>query len=180
VCHRAEADVVVEQGNHELRSSVLTVAPGLHPIVIFHAPLRSWAQLQNKVVKGGAAYARNRELPAAAGESWRRLYELHAQGGLRAWYDAQVPDDRARRQGVEEGRFILDRRLTHFFATRARREPPFHDPSPAPAVVVEPAAPHGAAVDRAGVDRLARSLVRPVVRASRRWLHRIRGTRTRR
>jgi glycosyl transferase family 2 len=178
VCHRADADVVVEQGNHELRGSALAVAPGLQPIVIFHAPLRSWPQLENKVVKGGAAYARNRELPGAVGDAWRSLYDLHAQGGLRGWYDAQVPDDRARRQGVEEGRFILDRRLAHFLATRARREPPFCDSSPAPAIVVDHALDR-AVVDRAAVGPRGKAQVRSVARVSRRWLGRVRGLRAR-
>jgi len=165
VCHRGEPDVVVEQGNHELRVSALTPAPGLHPIVIFHAPLRSWSQLENKMVKGGAAYARNRELPATVGDAWRSLHDLHASGGLREWYDAQVPDDRARRRGIEEGRFILDRRLAHFLATRARREPPFRDPSP----------PAAAPADPARADPHAR----PAARTSRRWLGRMRAMRTR-
>ena len=178
VCHRAEADVVVEQGNHELRVSASLVAPGLHPIVIFHAPLRTWPQLENKMVKGGAAYARNRELPADVGDAWRSLHDLHAQGGLREWYDAQVPDARARAQGIEEGRFVLDRRLAHFFATRARREPPFCDPSPAAAVVVDHAAVEHAAVEHAAAAR--RSYARSMTRASRRWLGRVRALRTRR
>jgi hypothetical protein len=183
VCHRAEADVVVEQGNHELRVSASVVAPGLHPIVIFHAPLRNWPQLENKMVKGGAAYARNRELHADVGDAWRSLHDLHARGGLREWYDAQVPDERARAQGIEEGRFVLDRRLAHFFATRARREPPFCDPSPAAAVVVD----HGVS-DHAGADHAAlghagaarSSHARSVALASRRWLGRVRALRTRR
>jgi hypothetical protein len=174
VCHRAEPDVVVEQGNHELRTSALVAAPALHPIVIFHAPLRSWPQLENKMVKGGAAYARNRELPPAVGDAWRSLYDLHAQGGLREWYDAQVPDDHTRRRGIEEGRFILDRRLAHFFATRARREPPFFDPSPAPATVVD-----RPVVDRPAVEPAVRPHMRSVARASRSWLGRIRRMRTR-
>jgi hypothetical protein len=176
VCHRAEAEVVVEQGNHELRQSALTIAPGLHPIVIFHAPLRSWPQLENKVKKGGAAYARNRDLPAATGDAWRSLYALHEQGGLREWYDAQVPDTEARRRGVEEGRFILDRRLAHFFAHRVRREPPFCDPPPAP---VEGAAVDRAVLDRAAGESAAPPHVRSMARAPRRWLGRIRAMRTR-
>jgi hypothetical protein len=178
VCHRAEADVVVEQGNHELRKSALTMAPALHPIVIFHAPLRSWPQLENKMVKGGAAYARNRELPPAVGDAWRSLYDLHARGGLREWYDAQVPDDRARRRGIEEGRFILDRRLAHFFTARARRRPPFFDPSPPAPDVVERATVDPAiepAVGQTGaVESPVRPHVRSMARASRRWLGRIR------
>jgi hypothetical protein len=130
VCHRAEADVTVEQGNHQLRTTRLTLAPGPHPIVIFHAPLRSWSQLDNKVAKGGAAYARNRELPAEIGDVWRDLYRLREAGGLSEWYDAQVPDVEARRRGVDEGRYIVDRRLAHFLGTRARRSPPFRDPAP--------------------------------------------------
>lgn len=188
VCHRAEADVVVEQGNHELRESALAVAPAVHPIVIFHAPLRSWPQLENKMVKGGAAYARNRELPPAVGDAWRSLYDLHARGGLREWYDAQVPDDRARRQGIEEGRFILDRRLAHFFAARVRRDPPFFDPPPRAAAGVDHAGADRAVVDRAGADRAGvepavaervRPHMRSVARASRRWLGRIRRMGTR-
>ena len=174
VCHRGDPDVVVEQGNHELRVSALTLAQGLHPIVIFHAPLRSWPQLENKMVKGGAAYARNRELPATVGDAWRNLYDLHTGGGLREWYDAQVPDDRTVRRGIEEGRLILDRRLAHFFATRVRREPPFGNPSP-PAALVDrsPVDPDG--LERDGIEPRARA----GARASRRWLGRIRALRTR-
>jgi len=171
VCHRAEADVVVEQGNHELRTSALAVAPALHPIVIFHAPLRSWPQLENKVVKGGAAYARNRDLSPSVGDAWRSLYDLHARGGLRAWYDAQVPDGSARRRGIDEGRFILDRRLAHFFTARARREPPFFDASAPRSSVVDHA------VRPAGGERRARPHTGSVTRAPRRWLGRIRRMR---
>jgi hypothetical protein len=182
VCHRADPDVVVEQGNHELRTSNLTVAPGLHPIVIFHVPLRSWPQLDNKVAKGGAAYARNRELQASVGDAWRGLYDLRAQGRLRDWYDAQVPDAEARVRGIGEGRFIIDRRLAHFFATRARREPPFGDPSPRPAVVVDHAVV-GGVVQGADAERVAgapppRAHVRPS--AWRRGLGRLRHIGTRR
>ncbi len=189
VCHRAEADVVVEQGNHELRVSALAIAPGLHPIVIFHAPLRTWPQLENKMVKGGAAYARNRELPADVGDAWRSLHDLHARGGLREWYEAQLPDERARRQGIEEGRFVLDRRLAHFLTVRARREPPFCDPSPVAAVVADRAGVGHAVVEHVVADRAGsgptaappgRSHARSVARASRRWLGRVRALRTRR
>ena len=181
VCHRADPDVVVEQGNHELRGSALAVAPGLHPIVILHAPLRSWPQLENKVVKGGAAYARNRELPASVGDAWRSLHALHTEGDLRAWYDAQVPDDLARRRGIEEGRFIVDRRLAHFFATRTRREPPFGDPSPPSAVVLDRASGDHSVVDHASgdhsvIDR-AGAHGRALARAARRGLGRIRAMR---
>ena len=183
VCHRADPGVVVEQGNHELRESTLIAAPGLHPIVIFHVPLRSWPQLENKVAKGGAAYARNRELPVSVGDVWRKLDDLRAQGRLRDWYDARVPDAEARRRGIDEGRFIIERRLVHFFTTRARREPPFGDPSPRPAVVVDDRAVVGGAVggalaEQAAVAPAPRPHVRPP--AWRRGLGRLRHIGTRR
>jgi hypothetical protein len=134
VCHRADPDVVVEQGNHALRSPASTTAP-LQPIVIFHAPVRSWPQLDNKVAKGGAAYARNLELPESVGDAWRELHDLRTRGELRRWYDEQVPDAGARRSGIDDGRFVVDHRLAHFLA-RARWEPPFASPSTPPGTVV--------------------------------------------
>ena len=121
-----------------------------------------------RVVKGGAAYARNRDLSPSVGDAWRSLYDLHARGGLRAWYDAQVPDGPARRRGIDEGRFILDRRLAHFFTARARREPPFFDASAPRSSVVDHA------VRPAGGERRARPHTSSVTRAPRRWLGRIR------
>jgi hypothetical protein len=174
VCHRADPDVVVEQGNHELRVSSLTADAGLHPIVIFHAPIRSWPQFENKVAKGGAAYARNAELDPSMGDAWRALYRLRSEGRLRAFFETQVPDTDGRRRGIDEGRFVLDRRLAHFFATRARREPPFAEPS-APAVLVDHAIVTGGGADTAATDRpgpTARAHARPSV--WRRGLGRIR------
>ncbi len=42
--------------------------------------MRTYAQFENKIVKGGRAYARNRELPDRTGRTWRRLYERWEAG----------------------------------------------------------------------------------------------------
>jgi hypothetical protein len=52
--------------------------------------MRTYAQFENKIVKGGRAYARNRELPERTGRTWRRLYELWERGRLRDHYEKQV------------------------------------------------------------------------------------------
>ena len=53
-------------------------------IEILHFPMRTYAQFQNKIVKGGRAYARNRGLPEQTGRTWRRLYETWEEGRLPA------------------------------------------------------------------------------------------------
>jgi hypothetical protein len=86
VCHRAYEDIEVVQGNHGvLRAAyALPAAPG--PLHIVHYPVRSYAQFENKIVKGGAAYLRNTELSPSAGSTWRSLYRLWQSGGLPARY----------------------------------------------------------------------------------------------
>jgi hypothetical protein len=58
--------------------------------------MRSYAQFENKIVKGGAAYARNRELPENVGRTWRRLYEVYERGELPAHYAESVVSDQSR------------------------------------------------------------------------------------
>ena len=50
--------------------------------------MRTYAQFENKIVKGGRAYARNRS-SQHTGRTWRRLYELWEQGELRRHYDGR-------------------------------------------------------------------------------------------
>jgi hypothetical protein len=66
--------------------------------------MRTYAQFENKIVKGGRAYARNRELPDRTGRTWRRLYELWERGGLQDHYRAQVVAERGRDDLVEDAR----------------------------------------------------------------------------
>jgi hypothetical protein len=66
--------------------------------------MRSYAQFENKIVKGGRAYARNKELPEKTGRTWRRLYETWEQGGLPAHYEASVVAEAARQDLLEDTR----------------------------------------------------------------------------
>jgi hypothetical protein len=97
VAHRAHPEITVAQGNHKVKGVDLGERVDDGSIQILHFPMRTYAQFENKIVKGGRAYARNRELPQATGRTWRRLYEIWEQGGLREHYDeslvADAPED---------------------------------------------------------------------------------------
>jgi glycosyltransferase involved in cell wall biosynthesis len=104
IAHRAHPDVTVEQGNHKISDVDLGERLDDGSVEILHFPMRTYAQFENKIVKGGRAYLRNRELPQAKGRTWRRLYEVWEQGGLRAHYDENVAEETAREDLIEDTR----------------------------------------------------------------------------
>jgi hypothetical protein len=111
VCHRAVADIEVEQGNHAVRLHGDQVAVEPCPITILHFPMRSYRQFANKIAKGGAAYKRNTHLPVEMGATWRHLYEVWQRGELEAYYQSLVADEVTVERGLREGRFVLDERV---------------------------------------------------------------------
>src|ERR1700722_16191723 len=86
VCHRGFGDIEVAQGNHGVLRAGVRLPTVSGPLKILHYPLRSYRQFENKIIKGGAAYARNSELSRDAGSTWRHLHEVWQRGGLRARY----------------------------------------------------------------------------------------------
>jgi hypothetical protein len=90
VAHRAHPEITVVQGNHRVKGVDLGESLDDESIDILHFPMRTYAQFENKIVKGGRAYERNRELPPRAGRTWRRLYEVWKEGELRSHYENQV------------------------------------------------------------------------------------------
>ncbi len=115
VCHRADPEVVVAQGNHAASG------PRLGPFVddgrleILHCPVRYFAQFERKIVNGGRAYERNTELPAGAGHVWRSLFETQRAGGLRDVYERLAPGAAAVARGMVTGELVVDTRLRDFF-----------------------------------------------------------------
>jgi hypothetical protein len=93
LAHRAHPEIEVVQGNHRVRGADLGERLDDGTIEILHFPMRSYAQFENKIVKGGQAYARNRELPEKVGRTWRRLYEVYERGELPAHYAESVVSD---------------------------------------------------------------------------------------
>jgi hypothetical protein len=111
VCHRADPEVVVGQGNHE------AIGPRLGPVApatgidILHFPMRAFAQFANKIDKGGAAYGRNTEFPPEIGHRWRELHADSAAGRLRAQWDRWIPSPEDLEDGLQTGRYTIDTRL---------------------------------------------------------------------
>jgi hypothetical protein len=104
LAHRAHPEIAVAQGNHKVEGAQLGEPLDDGSIEILHFPMRTYGQFENKIVKGGRAYGRNRELPQRTGRTWRRLYEAWEEGRLRDHYDDNVVAERARADLVEDTR----------------------------------------------------------------------------
>jgi hypothetical protein len=111
VCHRANREIVVKQGNHGVILAGTEIAAVPVDISILHFPSRSYAQFENKIRLGGAAYARNTELNAAFGKAWRQLYEAYLGGRLNKIYRRQIPSPRTLAKLIASGRLVEDCRL---------------------------------------------------------------------
>jgi hypothetical protein len=119
VCHRGIENIKVAQGNHNISwPKRLAVFPQTL-IEILHFPLRSYAQFENKIVKGGAAYERNTDLRSNIGRDWRRLYKQWKKGNLYEHYQKQTWPDIQLQRGLEDGLLVLDTRLEDFFQNNA-------------------------------------------------------------
>ncbi len=115
VAHRAHPDVVVAQGNHWVEGigEPHTVE---NLIDIFHFPVRSYAQVTNKIIKGGQAYERNKTSAANVGGTWKTLYKEYQKNQLIPYYRKQSFSARQIEQGVLNGELIPDRRLADYLA----------------------------------------------------------------
>lgn len=115
VCHRGDAGIEIAQGNHSVLAPSLTALPGRAPIIIFHFPIRSYAQFERKIVNGGRAYEQS-DLPENYGEHWRNQYALWKEGRLKEFFDERVLSEEALAARIRSGEAILDRRLISFMA----------------------------------------------------------------
>ena len=113
VAHRANPRVTVAQGNHGVWgfNHATTISDTME---IQHFPLRSYAQFENKIVKGGQAYERNKELGDTAGSAWKRLYEEYKRGNLMTHYKQEEYSPERIAQGLESGNLVREERLPQF------------------------------------------------------------------
>ena len=132
VSHRAFADIVVTAGNHSAVRGGAELPAFSVPITMLHFPLRSYRQFENKIIKGGAAYERNRKIGPEVGLGRRHCFELWKRGELEAFYRRQMRDDDAIDAGLLSGDLVQDDRLKRFFSMRkptAAKRPPRGDPT---------------------------------------------------
>lgn len=112
--HRASQQVVVEQGNHRVSGIGEQKLDG-DIIEIFHFPIRTKKQLINKILKGGAAYSRNKELPVEIGRTWRDLYKQYqSSGNLNGYIESQSFDQTDLVDGIQSGRLEKETRLRDY------------------------------------------------------------------
>nr|NQU91219.1 glycosyltransferase family 2 protein [Bacteroidota bacterium] len=114
VCHRALKDVIVGQGNHTILSPAGIPVTKSGVVEIFHFPMRSYAQFENKIKLGGAAYERNMKVNPKAGGGWRWLYERYKEGTLPQYYASKIitPDEVERMLSL--GELLIDERLRDY------------------------------------------------------------------
>ena len=109
VCHRGYADIQVVQGNHGAsRLGRPLVCRAATNMAISHFPVRDFASFERKIIQGGEAYARNRELHPGVGYSWRGLYKLWCEKGLGDWYEAQLLRPEHIEERLAHGTLVLD------------------------------------------------------------------------
>ena len=108
LAHRAGPEVIVAQGNHSVEGVSGDIDES-HGIEIVHVPMRSWAQFSHKIDVGGAALARNSDLPSESGWHWRADHRRLQEGTLDAAYRERCLSRTER--VADPGRFSRERRL---------------------------------------------------------------------
>lgn len=104
---RAEGLRSVSQGNHGA-SYENRVRATSESIRVYHFPYRSRAQFLRKVTVGGAAYARNRELPPTSGWHWRRWHRMAAEVGVDAIPAEVLPSAEQLQRDLAQGTVVED------------------------------------------------------------------------
>jgi len=170
VAHRADPEVVVGRGNHDLIGNRLLTLPAWHPIEVLHFPLRSRAQWTRKVELQGEAFTKHVE---RAGTGYHlKAYGALQSGRIEQQHDSMVVDDDAVARGLADGTLVIDTRLRDAlrtlrredrdgeprrFAAPAERRSPLAFPTPTVADDAEYAA-EAAALGEAYVVRVQRRL----------------------
>jgi hypothetical protein len=114
VAHRPHPGVVVAPGNHSIRGGDLAAVPAGDVLEIFHFPMRSYKQFEQKVVQIGEAYEQLSGRSPTVGNDQLMLLELHREGKLRGYYDGLILDHDALERGLKMGTIVVDRRLEEY------------------------------------------------------------------
>jgi hypothetical protein len=120
VAHRADPNVVVGRGNHDLVATPYVAFPTWYPIEVLHFPLRSGAQWKRKVELQGEAFTKH---IARAGTGYHlKGYGALRSGSIEEQHSTLVVGDEAAARGLADGTLVADTRLRD--ALRALRLEP--------------------------------------------------------
>jgi hypothetical protein len=166
IAHRADPEVIVGRGNHDLVRSDLRTLPTWHPLEVLHFPQRSRAQWARKVELQGDAFTKH---IARTGTGYHLTsYEALREGRIDEQYDSMVIYDVDLERGLEEETLVVDTRLRDALRTLRRDGAgrfglpselgtPFSFPRPSLSEEAEFAA-EAAALDESYVVRMQRRL----------------------
>lgn len=116
VAHRAGEDVEVAPGNHAVFVAGLRPVPGPKLMEIFHFPMRSFGQFEQKVVQTGTGYEKLPPGSPEVGRDQMILLELQRKGELRDYYEQRLLDDARLAAALADGSILVDRRLDVFMS----------------------------------------------------------------
>jgi hypothetical protein len=131
--HRALPDIVVaHMGDHGIwregagPCSAPDGAPAMlalpyWPIRIFHFPVRSAAQLEKRVRRGGRVSGK---LVRGARRRRSELERAYEEGRISDFYASKVVDDHSVEAGIRDGHLVVDRRFQRFSAVGASEATP--------------------------------------------------------
>jgi hypothetical protein len=106
VAHRADANVIVEAGNHNAIGEELEPIRGWHPIEVLHFSYRTISQLERK---GRGGWLRNADYEPVLHQLL--LDEAFREHRLDEFFDSFVVSDDALARGVSDGTLAVDTRL---------------------------------------------------------------------
>jgi hypothetical protein len=119
VAQRPEAADRVAPGNHSLLSPRLPCAPDIGVLEVLHYPIRSFPQLERKVLRNGVGHEVNPARVDPDGCDQLELLAMHRAGALGEFYAKRLS------RAPDKGQLVEDERLT-----RALRAPPRERESP--------------------------------------------------
>lgn len=125
--HRADPDVVVEQGNHTVTGIIGRKVLSGGDLVILHFPYRSLTRYRSKINYGGAAYMRNLELRPEIGATWREHFKKRDSGELEKFWDNLVLTKQEATIGLLSGKLFRDERLMQTLDGRSDSRRKLHE-----------------------------------------------------
>jgi len=114
VAQRPAASDSVAPGNHSLEAPVMDPAPDVGVVEVFHFPIRTFKQFEQKVLNTGIGYELLEGRATGIGIDQLELLERHRQGTLYDYYAEQCPDVDQVEKGLDAGELVADNRLQVF------------------------------------------------------------------
>lgn len=127
VAHRADPDVEVEPGNHNVSGQALEPLRSWHPIEVLHFSLRSVEQVERKARSGWL-----RQPPSQVVGHQIQLDDAVRFGSTRAFLDRYTVSNRDLERGVADGSLAVDTRLRDALRVLRRPDGTYRLPDPGP------------------------------------------------